>query len=33
VQFFGKRAEGYDERPQWRELVESLPRLQQSSAA
>jgi putative hemin transport protein len=33
VQFFGKRQEGRDERPQWRELVESLPRLEQSSAA
>jgi putative hemin transport protein len=33
VQFFGKRVEGHDERPQWRELVESLPRLQHSSAA
>jgi putative hemin transport protein len=33
VQFFGKRVEGRDERPQWRELVESLPRLQHSSAA
>jgi putative hemin transport protein len=33
VQFFGKRIEGHDERPQWRELVESLPRLMRSSAA
>jgi putative hemin transport protein len=33
VQFFGKRIEGQDERPQWRDLAESLPRLDQSTAA
>ncbi|AKR54566.1 hemin-degrading factor [Youhaiella tibetensis] len=33
IQFFGKRVEGHDERPEWRALVESLPVLQQSTAA
>lgn len=33
VQFFGKRVEGHDERPAWRELAESLPRIPQSTAA
>jgi len=33
IQFFGKRIEGQDERTEWRGLVESLPTLQQSSAA
>lgn len=26
IQFFGKREEGYDERPVWREIVHSLPK-------
>ena len=33
IQFFGKRIEGQDERTGWRTLVESLPVLQQSTAA
>ncbi|WP_423066847.1 hemin-degrading factor [Devosia sp. CN2-171] len=33
VQFFGKRVEGHDERPAWRALTESLPRIPQSTAA
>lgn len=33
VQFFGKRVEGYDERPAWRALAEGLPRIPQSTAA
>lgn len=33
VQFFGKRQEGYAERPLWRELAESLPRRQETAAA
>lgn len=33
IQFFGKRKEGTDERPDWRSLVEGLPRLERSSAA
>lgn len=33
IQFFGLRDEGHDERPQWRELVESLPLLSQTHAA
>jgi putative hemin transport protein len=33
VQFFGKRHEGMDERPEWRALAEGLPRLNQSNAA
>lgn len=33
IQFFGKRQEGNDERPQWREIVESLPQLSRASAA
>lgn len=27
IQFFGKRVEGQDERPVWREIMESLPRI------
>jgi len=27
IQFFGKRHEGHDERPQWRQLAEGLPRI------
>jgi putative hemin transport protein len=27
IQFFGKRVEGQDERPVWREIMESLPRV------
>lgn len=33
IQFFGQRQEGTDERTGWRELVESLPRLNRSNAA
>ncbi len=33
VQFFGVRLEGHDERPDWRRLVESLGRRDQSNAA
>lgn len=33
IQFFGKRIEGQDERTGWREIVEGLPALKQSSAA
>ncbi|HEY4200692.1 MAG TPA: ChuX/HutX family heme-like substrate-binding protein [Devosiaceae bacterium] len=33
IQFFGKRVEGHDERPQWRALVESLPPLAQLATA
>lgn len=33
IQFFGKRHEGQDERPQWRALAEALPRSVASSAA
>lgn len=33
IQFFGKRLEGYAERPLWRELTESLPRHQATQAA
>lgn len=33
IQFFGKRHEGHDERPEWRALVEGLQPLDQSSAA
>ncbi|WP_173931001.1 ChuX/HutX family heme-like substrate-binding protein [Chelativorans sp. Marseille-P2723] len=33
IQFFGQRQEGEEERPQWRMLVENLPRLSQKSAA
>lgn len=33
IQFFGRRAEGSAERPQWRALVESLPRGAAASAA
>jgi putative hemin transport protein len=33
IQFFGKRKEGFDERSDWRALVESLERPSQSTAA
>lgn len=33
IQFFGKRKEGYAERPEWRLLVEGLPRLDTIAAA
>ncbi len=33
IQFFGKRLEGYAERPVWRALCEALPRHEQSAAA
>jgi putative hemin transport protein len=33
IQFFGKRQEGTDERPQWRSVVEALPVLSQTNAA
>jgi putative hemin transport protein len=33
IQFFGKRQEGFDERPEWRALVESLPQSNRSNAA
>ncbi|PYE86876.1 hemin-degrading factor [Phyllobacterium leguminum] len=33
IQFFGKRHEGEHEREDWRALVESLPRVRQSTAA
>ncbi|OAP43300.1 iron transporter [Sinorhizobium glycinis] len=33
IQFFGKRKEGLAERPEWRSLVESLPRLDSVAAA
>ncbi|GLQ38477.1 hemin-degrading factor [Rhizobium albus] len=33
IQFFGKRHEGEDERGDWRQLVETMPRLQQSIVA
>lgn len=33
IQFFGKRHEGYEERPDWRALVEGLPRVASLSAA
>jgi putative hemin transport protein len=33
VQFFGKRLEGHDERPEWRALAEGLPGLSRSNAA
>lgn len=33
IQFFGKRIEGQDERPGWRQLMESQPRAQTSHAA
>lgn len=32
IQFFGKRIEGQDERPAWRQLVENLPRPQSRAA-
>jgi len=33
IQFFGKRKEGFAERPEWRLLVEGLPRLNTIAAA
>ncbi|GGA39023.1 hemin-degrading factor [Pelagibacterium lentulum] len=33
IQFFGKRVEGHDERPLWREALGSLPTLAQNAAA
>jgi putative hemin transport protein len=33
IQFFGKRKEGFAERPEWRSLVEVLPRLNTIAAA
>ncbi|WP_176083792.1 ChuX/HutX family heme-like substrate-binding protein [Martelella sp. HB161492] len=33
IQFFGKRQEGFAERPAWRDLVENLPRLKATAAA
>ncbi|AFL53423.1 putative hemin transport protein [Sinorhizobium fredii] len=33
IQFFGKRKEGLAERPEWRSLVEALPRLHSIAAA
>lgn len=33
IQFFGKRLEGHDERPEWRELVKNLPLLEKTNAA
>ncbi len=33
IQFFGKRKEGQDERPEWRFLAENLPQAVQSTAA
>lgn len=33
IQFFGKRIEGQDERPIWREIMESLPRVDGRKAA
>ncbi|ASY57492.1 hemin-degrading factor [Sinorhizobium sp. CCBAU 05631] len=33
IQFFGQRKEGFAERPEWRSLVESLPRLDSIAAA
>ena len=33
IQFFGKRDEGVAERPEWRSLVEALPRARQTVAA
>ncbi|APG85410.1 hemin transport protein HmuS [Sinorhizobium americanum CCGM7] len=33
IQFFGKRKEGFGERPEWRSLVENLPRLDSIVAA
>jgi putative hemin transport protein len=33
IQFFGKRQEGTDERPEWRQLVETLPTADRSNAA
>ncbi|MGE0282212.1 MAG: hemin-degrading factor [Rhizobiaceae bacterium] len=33
IQFFGKRLEGYEERPDWRVLIENQPRVASLSAA
>jgi len=33
IQFFGKRHEGQDERPEWRFLAENLPRILRATAA
>nr|WP_272210443.1 ChuX/HutX family heme-like substrate-binding protein [Marinicella sp. W31]MDC2876324.1 hemin-degrading factor [Marinicella sp. W31] len=33
IQFFGKRLEGYAERPVWRDLAENLPRYSETAAA
>ncbi|TPW30537.1 hemin-degrading factor [Martelella alba] len=33
IQFFGKRQEGFAERPAWRDLAEALPRLKATAAA
>ena len=33
VQFFGKRLEGYAERPVWRELAENLPKMSEMAVA
>jgi putative hemin transport protein len=33
IQFFGKRKEGVDERADWREIMENLPRAGASVAA
>ncbi len=33
IQFFGKRIEGYDERPEWRTIVSNLPRRDERKAA
>jgi putative hemin transport protein len=33
IQFFGKRKEGSDERADWRDIVENLPRAAASVAA
>ncbi|WP_086998351.1 hemin-degrading factor [Rhizobium sullae] len=33
IQFFGKRKEGFDERTDWREIIESLPKAETSVAA
>ncbi|WFU07940.1 ChuX/HutX family heme-like substrate-binding protein [Rhizobium sp. CB3090] len=33
IQFFGKRKEGFDERPDWRAIIENLPKADASVAA
>ena len=33
IQFFGKRREGSDERPEWRSIIEALPRMDAESVA